>query len=79
MPVPAYAAGSAASAGEYAAPIPNYDQAGNGSVVTVPIPGGGEVRIEGPDLPPDAPLAPIETWGEYAQTPNTVMPSPMGP
>src|SRR5579885_146572 len=80
LPQSAYTTDAAASAaGEYAVPMPSYDRQGDGSVVTVPIPGGGEVRVEGPDLPAEAPLSPIETWGEHVQMPNTVMPSPMGP
>ena len=63
-----------------AVPMPDSDPGGNGSVVLVPIPGGGTVRVEGPDLPAQtASLPPIETWGESVQTPNTFIPSPVGP
>jgi hypothetical protein len=54
-------------------PFPDTDPGGDGSTVTVPIPGGGSVTVEGPATPAENPsLSPIETWAERTQTPNSV-------
>ena len=62
-------------------PFPDTDPGGDGSTVTVPIPGGGSVTVEGPATPGEnAPLSPIETWAESTQTPNSVTGTgPLGP
>ena len=61
-------------------PMPQGDPAGDGSVVSVPIPGGGEVRVEGPALPEQRSLSPVENWGTNAVAPNSVPgTSPVGP
>jgi hypothetical protein len=66
---------------EPAVPFPDTDPGGDGVTVTVPIPGGGSVTVEGPATPAEnASLSPIETWAESTQTPNSVTgTSPLGP
>jgi hypothetical protein len=65
---------------EPAVPFPDIDPGGDGSIVTVPIPEGGTVTVEGPGTPENSPLSPIETWGESTQTPNSVTGAgPLGP
>jgi hypothetical protein len=79
-PVPdsAYAPDQMAAAA--AVPMPDSDPGGDGSVVVVPIPGGGTVRVEGPNLPAQTNSPPpIEPWGEHMMTPNAINPSPVGP
>jgi hypothetical protein len=77
MPDAGYAASGSASA---EVPMPDIDPGGDGTVVSVPIPGGGTVTVEGPPTSGDnQPPTPIETWSEQQNTPNTVMPSPIGP
>jgi len=81
MPDTHYGPGDyAATSAEAGVPMPNPDAGSDGTVVTVPIPGGGSVQVEGPSVEPEtAPISPIDTWGAHAQTPNTVDPSPLGP
>lgn len=58
---------------EPAVPFSDIDPGGDGSTVTVPIPGGGSVTVEGPATPAEnLSLSPIETWAERTQTPNSV-------
>jgi hypothetical protein len=66
---------------EPAVPMPDTDPGGDGSVVNVPIPGGGSVTVEGPATPPENPsLSPIETWAEHTQSPNSITgTAPLGP
>lgn len=82
VPDTSYEATTVASApAEPAVPTPDTDPGGDGSIVTVPIPGGGSVTVEGPGTPGEnAPLSPIETWAGRTQTPNSVTgTSPLGP
>jgi len=81
VPDTSYEASSVASPPvEPAVPFPDTDPGGDGATVTVPIPGGGSVTVEGPATPENAPLSPIETWAESTQTPNSVTgTSPLGP
>src|SRR5262245_14243680 len=64
-----------------AVPFPDTDPGGDGSMVTVAIPGGGSVTVEGPAIPGEnAPLSPIDTWAESTQTPNSLAgTTPLGP
>jgi hypothetical protein len=74
VPETSYEASTVASApAEPVVPFPDTDPGGDGSTVTVPIPGGGSVTVEGPATPAENPsLSPIETWAEHTQTPNSV-------
>jgi hypothetical protein len=68
------ASASAANSGVIAVPMPDSDPGGDGSVVTVPIPGGGSVRVEGPDTVIENPrYTPLNLWGENAVTPNSIV------
>jgi hypothetical protein len=62
-------------------PFPDTDPGGDGSTVTVPIPGGGSVTVEGPATPAESPpISPIENWALITQTPNSVTgTTPLGP
>jgi hypothetical protein len=74
------ASGVASAPAEPEMPFPDTDPGGDGSTVTVPIPGGGSVTVEGPAAPGENPRSPIETWAESTQTPNSVTgTTPLGP
>jgi hypothetical protein len=81
VPDTSYEASTVASpSAEPAVPLPDTDPGGDGSTVTVPIPGGGSVTVEGPAAPGENPRSPIETWAESTQTPNSVTgTTPLGP
>jgi hypothetical protein len=82
VPETSYEASTVASApAEPVVPFPDSDPGGDGSMVTVPIPGGGSVTVEGPATPGEnPPFSPIETWAERTQTPNSVTgTTPLGP
>jgi hypothetical protein len=82
VPDTSYEASTVASApAEPAVAMPDIDPGGDGSSVTVPIPGGGSVTVEGPVTPEEnAPFSPIETWAERTQTPNSLTgTTPLGP
>ena len=51
--------------------MPAPDDGTNPDTVTIPIPGGGEITVDGPDAPSDAPLPnlPGSQWGVTQQTP----------
>jgi hypothetical protein len=51
--------------------IPTVDDAPSPDVVTIPIPGGGEITVDGPDAPSETPLPnlPGSQWGVTQQTP----------
>ena len=51
--------------------MPTVDDAPSPDVVTIPIPGGGDVTVDGPDAPSDTPLPnlPGSQWGVTQQTP----------
>ena len=82
LPVPdaPYAPSDHSAPGDVAVPMPDIDPGGDGSVVTVPIPGGGNVTVEGPDLQNEPARSPIETWGVNQIAPNSITGnSPLGP
>lgn len=82
VPDTSYEAGTVPSApAEPAVPMPDAEPGGDGSIVTVPIPGGGSVTVEGPATTAESPLpSPIETWAQSTQTPNSITgTSPLGP
>ena len=51
--------------------MPPADDAPNPDTVTIPIPGGGEITVDGPDAPSDTslPNLPGSQWGVTDQTP----------
>ena len=51
----------------------------DGSVVAVPIPGGGEVQVEGPQSEPPTHRSPIENWATLRNNPFSVGTGPIGP
>jgi hypothetical protein len=52
-------------------PMPAPDDGTNPDTVTIPIPGGGDITVDGPDAPSDTPLPnlPGSQWGVTQQTP----------
>jgi hypothetical protein len=73
VPVPDSSYGD--SADSYRSPtdlsMPPPDDGTNPDTVKIPIPGGGEVTVEGPDAPSDTsiPNLPGSQWGITQQTP----------
>jgi hypothetical protein len=61
--------------------MPAPDDMTNPDVVTIPIPGGGDITVDGPDAPADKPLSPLPgaQWGEQHQTPFSHGTGPLGP
>jgi hypothetical protein len=57
------------------------DDLTNSDTVTIPIPGGGEITVDGPDAPSDAniPNLPGSQWGAQQQTPYSHDIGPNGP
>ena len=51
--------------------MPTVDDAPSPDTVTIPIPGGGEITVDGPDAPSETPLPnlPGSQWGVTEQTP----------
>ena len=47
--------------------------------VTIPIPGGGSVQVDGPDAPADNPPSALSQWGMQQQNPNSSGTGPLGP
>ena len=62
-------------------PMPAPDDGTNPDTVTIPIPGGGAVTVDGPDAPADTPLPtlPGSQWGVTQQTPYSHDIGPLGP
>jgi hypothetical protein len=52
-------------------PMPAPDDLTNPDTVTIPIPGGGDIVVDGPNAPSDTPLPnlPGSQWGVTQQTP----------
>jgi len=61
--------------------MPPPDDQTNPDTVTIPIPGGGEVTVDGPDAPSDTrlPTLPGSQWGTTQQTPYSHDIGPLGP
>lgn len=83
VPVPDSSYGDAANS--YQSPtdltMPAPDDLTNPNNVTIPIPGGGEVTVDGPD-PPDEkglPTLPGSQWGAGTQNPYSHDVGPVGP
>lgn len=83
VPIPDASYGD--SANNYQSPtdltMPPPDDPTNPNVVTIPIPGGGEITVDGPDAPSDTPLPtlPGSQWGTTQQTPYSHDIGPIGP
>jgi len=62
-------------------PTPPADDLSNSNSVTIPIPGGGEITVDGPDGPnePALPTSPGSEWGVQELTPNSHDVGPIGP
>ena len=61
-------------------PTPPADDQTNADTVTIPIPGGGEITVDGPDAPNDTslPTLPGSQWGETAISPYSHDIGPIG-
>jgi hypothetical protein len=51
----------------------------NSSSFAIPIPGGGEVTVEGPEAPVKNPLSSTGGWGAQRQAPNMSGTGPISP
>lgn len=62
-------------------PMPAPEDMSNPDTVTIPIPGGGEITVDGPNAPGDTPLPtlPGSQWGVNQQTPFSHDIGPNGP
>ena len=61
--------------------MPSVDDQPAADTVTIPIPGGGEITVDGPDAPSDTslPTLPGGQWGATALTPYSHDIGPNGP
>lgn len=51
----------------------------DGSTVAVPIPGGGEIEVDGPASESPAGIGPIENWSTLRTNPSSLGTGPLGP
>lgn len=51
----------------------------DGSTVAIPIPGGGEILVEGPASETPITIGPIEHWATQRNNPFSVGTGPIGP
>lgn len=51
----------------------------DGSSFAIPIPGGGEIQVQGPQSESPQTIAPTENWATQRNTPFSVGGTPMGP
>lgn len=69
--------------GEYVAPeqIPDPTQIlqDDGSTFAIPIPGGGDIQVQGPASETHATIGPIENWATQRNNPFSVGTAPLGP
>jgi len=83
LPIPDSSYGD--SADGYQSPtdlsMPPADDGTNPDTVKIPIPGGGEITVDGPDAPSDTgiPTLPGSQWGVTQQTPYSHDVGPLGP
>jgi hypothetical protein len=79
MPDPTYGAYSFQSPTDL--PMPGPDDLTNPNVVTIPIPGGGNVTVDGPNPPDEKPIPtlPGSNWGSFLQNPYSHDVGPVGP
>ena len=81
MPDATYGAGAYSYQSPTDLPMPQPDDLTNPNTVTIPIPGGGDVTVDGPN-PPDEkglPNLPGSQWGTTQQNPFSHGNGPMGP
>ncbi|MHB8381927.1 MAG: hypothetical protein ACYDC3_06250 [Candidatus Binataceae bacterium] len=74
-----YSPGNAAAQSGMPALTPQADPGGDGSSVTVPIPGGGSVTADGPAPEATATQTSNELWSTQMQNPNSIGGVPIGP
>ncbi|MDO8431693.1 MAG: hypothetical protein Q7S58_04700 [Candidatus Binatus sp.] len=81
LPDPSYGGGPTALQAPTALAMPAPDDMSNPNSVTIPIPGGGEIHVDGPDAPSAAPLPtlPGSQWGNEKQNPFLRGTGPLGP
>ncbi|HYL58570.1 MAG TPA: hypothetical protein VEU51_06835 [Candidatus Acidoferrales bacterium] len=83
VPMPDSSYGDAANS--YPSPtdlaMPAPDDLTNPNSVTIPIPGGGDITVDGPDAPPDRHVSPLpgSQWGNQQQNPFSHGTGPVGP
>jgi hypothetical protein len=79
VPMPGeYVAPDAASAPEQI-PDPTATLQDDGSTVAVPIPGGGEIQVDGPVSEAPVIISPNENWSTQRTNPFSVGTGPVGP
>jgi hypothetical protein len=83
VPVPDSSYGESASDFQSSSDLtmPSVDDQPSADTVTIPIPGGGEITVDGPDAPSETnlPNLPGSQWGETANTPYSHDIGPIGP
>jgi hypothetical protein len=62
-------------------PMPQPDDLTNPNTVTIPIPGGGDITVDGPNAPDEKglPNLPGSQWGTTQQNPFSRGTGPLGP
>jgi len=79
VPMPGeYVAPDTASAPEQI-PDPTAILQDDGSTFAIPIPGGGDIQVEGPASETPARIGPIENWATQRNNPFSVGTAPLGP
>ena len=79
VPMPGeYVAPDAASAPEQI-PDPTQILQDDGSTFAIPIPGGGDIQVQGPASETHATIGPIENWATQRNNPFSVGTGPLGP
>jgi hypothetical protein len=81
MPDPTYGAGAYSYQSPTDLPMPQADDLTNPNTVTIPIPGGGDITVDGPNAPDEKglPNLPGSQWGTTQQNPFSRGTGPMGP
>jgi hypothetical protein len=81
MPDPTYGAGAYSYQSPTDLPMPQADDLTNPNTVTIPIPGGGDITVDGPNAPDEKglPNLPGSQWGTTQQNPFSHGTGPMGP
>lgn len=51
----------------------------DGSKFSIPLPGGGDIQVQGPQSEPPRTMSPIEKWSVQRNTPFSVGAAPIGP
>lgn len=81
MPDATYGGGAYSYQSPTDLPMPAPDDLTNPNSVTIPIPGGGDITVDGPDAPndPSLPTLPGSQWGTVQQNPFSHGTGPLGP